>query len=165
MPVDATGRTGQVIKGVALNTANMSITEYLNYPFNSFAILEGKMLGANASGLYILEGADDDGVAIAASFRISLQSFGSSFLKRLRACYLGIKVVGTMVVKSVDEEGAIQSTTSVASSAAGYETIRAKLGRGAKSRYWAANVANDDGEDFTIDTLQLQIMDTARRVG
>lgn len=165
MPVYATGRTEQFIRGIAVNTVNGSITEYLNYPFNSFALLDGKMLGANENGLYLREGDDDDGTAITARIRTALQDFGDSLLKRLRACHLGIKVIGTMVVKSVDEAGTIQSTTSTASTSAGYETIRAKLGRGPKSRYWAIDVSNNDGEDFSIDTLELERTDTTRRIG
>ena len=179
MPVYATGRVEQFVtdpitgvvstapgvKGISVNTVNGSISEYLNYPFNSFATLNGKMLGANENGLYLREGDDDDGTAITAIIRIALQDFGDSFLKRLKACYLGIKVVGTMVVKSVDETGTIQSTTSAGTTSAGYETIRAKLGRGVKSRYWAIDVSNNDGEDFSIDTLELERTDTTRRIG
>ena len=55
MIVSATGRTGQSTKGVSINTVNAAISEYLNYSFNSFAELDGKMLGANENGLYLLE--------------------------------------------------------------------------------------------------------------
>lgn len=179
MPVYITGRVEQFItdpitgdittapgvKGVALNTVNMSITEYLDYPFNSFAMLNGKMLGANANGLYILEGDDDDGSAISAILRTVLHDFGDSILKRLRACYLGIKFTGKMIIKPVGEEEIVGLPTPITSSDTGYNIRRAKLGRGPKNTYWAVEISNNAGADFTIDTIELEQMSTARRIG
>ena len=179
MPVSITGRVEQFItdpitgaittapgvKGVSLNTVNMSITEYLDYPFNSFAMLNGKMLGANVNGLYILEGDDDDGSAISAKIRTVLQDFGDSILKRLRSCYLGIKFTGNMTVKPVGEEEIAGPSSVLSSSNSGYKIRRAKLGRGPKNTYWAVEVSNNAGEDFKIDTIELEQMSTARRIG
>ena len=147
MPVSITGRVEQFItdpitgaittapgvKGVALNTVNMSITEYLDYPFNSFAMLNGKMLGANANGLYILKGDDDDGSAISAIIRTVLHDFGDSILKRLRACYLGIKFTGGMVAKPVGEDEITGPSSALGSSSSGYKIRREKFGSGPKS--------------------------------
>lgn len=165
MPVYAIGRTEQFVKGISVNTVNGSITEYLNYPFNSFATLEGKPLGANENGLYLLEGDDDDGVAIAATFKIALQDFGSSLLKRLRACYIGIKFTGQLIIKPIDEEEVVGSPTLITSADTGYNTRRAKFGRGPKNRYWGIEVSNKNGEDFKIDTIELEQMPTVRRIG
>ena len=179
MPVYATGRVEQFItdpitgditiapgvKGVTLNTVNMSITEYLDYPFNSFAMLNGKMLGANINGLYILEGDDDDSTAISAVLRTVLHDFGDSVLKRLRACYVGIKFAGGMIAKPVGEDEIAGPSSALGSLSSGYKIRRAKFGRGPKSTYWGVEISNKDGEDFTIDTIELEQMSTARRIG
>ena len=78
MPVYATGRTQGVTKGVSLNTVNFSISEYVNYGFNSFAEIDGQMFGANENGLYLLDGSDDAGTNIVATFRLVLQDFKTS---------------------------------------------------------------------------------------
>ncbi len=165
MPVYATGRTQGITKGVSLNTTNAAISEYINYGFNSFAKLDGKYLGANENGLYLLEGDDDNGTAITGTFRLALRDFKTSLFKRLIMCYLGIKYIGQMNIKTVDQSETLSAARPMISLSDNFQTLRVKFGRGSKKRYWAVDIANDDGEDFTIDTLELKAIPTERRIG
>ena len=178
MIVSATGRVEQFItdpdtgatvtaagvKGISLNTVNSSVSEYTNYAFNSFAIIGGKMFGANENGLYELTGDDDNGTSIEASFRLALQDFKSDFLKRLLKCYMGIKFIGQLNIKTFNEEEDLGPSRPMISSSDNKQNLRVKFGRGDQSRYWAVNVANNDGEDFTIDTLSLEAVPSKRRI-
>ena len=163
-PITGVISTAPGVKGISINTTNSAISEYLDYPFNSFATLEGKMLGANENGLYLLEGDDDDGTAISASFRLVLQDFGVSLLKRLKRCYLGIKFSGKMIVKAIDEKNIPGDPRAVTSISSDYHNRRVKFAKGPRNRYWAIDISNDNGEDFTIDTLELAAIPTERRM-
>ena len=64
-------------------------TRYESYEFNSFMRIGGKCYGANPEGLFLLEGEDDAGQPIEASFGFGQQDFGSPQLKTASYCYLG----------------------------------------------------------------------------
>jgi hypothetical protein len=165
MPVYATGRTGGTSKGVSINTVNKSVSEYLNYPFNSFATLGDKMLGADENGLYLLEGDDDDGSPIAATFRLALQDFKTSLLKRLIMCYVGIKFIGQINIKTVDEAESLGAARPMTSIVDKKQRLRVKFARGPRNSYWAVDISNNAGEDFNLDMVELEAVPTGRRIG
>ena len=144
----------------AVNMKNGGITEYTNFAFDFFGMLGSQYVGANGSGLYLLDGADDDGSPIAAKLEIPPRDFGTTKLKTLPYVYMEASSAAGLKVTSTADE-----TTSVAAMT---QTIgrnrRAKLARGVKGVQWAVTVENTNGEKFAIDSIDLVPMLLRRKV-
>lgn len=139
------------------NGDTQAYTRYSNYPFNSFCELDGIYYGATDTGLYRLDGDDDAGEPIEARVRTGLTDMGTGRLKRTEALYLGLRASGDMVLKVVtttDGGEKTESWYSVESRPAdAVRETRAKVGRGLKSVYWGAELANVDGADFELASI------------
>ena len=73
-------------------TGNRSeIAFYTNFNFNSYAKYRGKCYGATEQGIFLLEGADDDGQGIVPGARIGPANYGTDREKRLRLVRCGGK--------------------------------------------------------------------------
>lgn len=161
---------GEQYTAWVLNTENLATSQYINYPFNSFATspLSGKRYGAAADGLYLLEGDDDAGTPIEAYLRTGLMDLGTGHLKRLPEAYIGYTATGDMVFKAV-----VVSPNGVKEEhwyrlegrpASGTREDRPKVGKGLKSVYWQWELHNINGADFEIETVRLWPMALTRRV-
>lgn len=155
--------------GWVLNTATRAATEYTNYPFTSMDGWRGRYFGTLDTGLYELDGDDDDGDPIEASVRTGLMNMGTQRMKRLPSAYIGVKSSGGLALKVVTTEpdGAkVQDwyeLTPRASSSAHHQG-RIKLGRGLKSVYWSLELVNQAGADFQLDVIELFPMFLDRRL-
>lgn len=163
MSLFATATQGTV-SIIVMNAKNFSLTEYSNFNFNSFAKLNGKHIASNGSGIYELEGSDDAGTDISASVKPHISDFGTSLLKRLAVAYFGIKYLGTMTVKAVNEDGDEGGVRAFTSSTDKYKTRRAKFAKGERSRFWTTEINNVSGADFEISVIELQMAETTRRI-
>jgi hypothetical protein len=73
----------------ALNGYTFEPSIYSNFPFNSYAYYQGRLLAAADDGLYVLDGADDDGKPFHPGVRIGPTTFGLDNYKRIRFVQLG----------------------------------------------------------------------------
>jgi hypothetical protein len=154
--------------GVVMNTeGEMPISTYEGYGFNSFAEIGGRYYGASDEGVFLLEGATDDGEPIPASLSTMMLDFGSARQKRITSAYLGYTSSGKLLLKvrSVDE-GVLKEQWYEArkASASVPQEDMIRLGRGMRSRYWQFELVNVDGADFEIDALELHPVYLNRRV-
>jgi hypothetical protein len=143
-------------------------TRYTNFPFNSFCELGGRYFGATDTGIYELTGDDDAGEPIAAHVRAGLSDMGTGKLKRMESLYLGYRADGAMVLKVVttSDAGAKREDWYALETrpADAVREGRVKIGRGLKSRYWGFELANVDGGDFALDSLEWLPMVLERRI-
>lgn len=152
------------------NIESRAFSSYENYPFNSFAELpDGVHYGCAADGLYELGGGDDDGDPIAARVRAGLSNLGTGKMKRMPSLYLGYRSDGSLVLKvtttSPDGERVETWYQSGARTAVDTREGRIKIGKGLKSVYFDFEIANVDGADFELDTLELLPLICDRRLG
>lgn len=151
-----------------VNTETRAATQYENFPFNSFAELGGRYFAAADDGIYLLGGEDDDGEAIRARLRIGLSNLGTGKEKRMPAMYWGYRADGDLVLKVVTTEPSgekVENWYALRPRGAGdMREGRVQIGRGLKSVYWDFEVANIDGADFELDSLELFPMILDRRV-
>lgn len=151
-----------------VNTETHAATQYENFPFNSFAGLGGRYFAAAPDGIYLLGGADDDGDAIRARFRIGLSNLGTGKEKRMPAMYWGYRADGSMVLKVIVTEPTgekVENWYALRPRGAGATREgRVQIGRGLKAVYWDFEVANINGADFDVDSLELFPMILDRRV-
>lgn len=152
--------------GISLNTKLMGMTAVSGWAFNSFAFVNGELLGATPTGLFVLTGDTDNGTAIASTVLTGPADLGSAQLKRAEgSLYVGYRTDGDLRIKVITDEDEDAEYTLEHH---GHETLntgRVKVGRGLKGRYWQLEITNLDGADFDLDTISLPMADLARKIG
>lgn len=174
-PLAVVGLGGQIhvltaTQTVVINTKNFAHTTYTNYDFNSYATIEiagvKTTFGAKAGGLYKLDqGTTDNNTAINWTLATGRQDFGDSSLKHIDAAYLTCGMsAGTLVVgASVDEGDEYDYDIPYYSRT---ETVQRKavFGRGLRGKNWKIRVSDKGGETLTLDTIELNVKKTDRRI-
>lgn len=145
--------------------ASSGMTEYENFPFNSFARFAGADLAAGPNGLMRLGGATDAGQDITASFATGLIDFDTPELKRATEVFLTLRTNGTLRISVwTDEDRRFDYVVPYY----GRETlqqIRRRLGRGLRSRYFKYEIAGVNGARFDLDTMAIEAAALSRRAG
>ena len=131
-------------------------TRYNDYPFDHVLKFHGKHYGIKSDGIYLLEGATDDGVQIKASFITAKNDFDSSLLKRVPYIFTDTDR-DTFVTPHVDDS----EYPSYSSNFAGKRT---KLGRGIKGRYWSFEFSNVGGGEMRMRGFEIEPEVMTRRV-
>jgi len=149
-------------KGVAINASHFAITEYKDFPFNSFAYFNGQYLGANGNGIFVLGGNKDNGKDISASIELPPVDFGEGFIKRAREAWFTYRADGqlTLVIR-LDEHETWESTLELAGARSHEE--RVKIARGIRNRFLGFGVRNEAGCDFDIESLRVLVDPIQRR--
>lgn len=169
---------GQDFEGWVLNTrprgaADNSepirgFTTYQNMPFTSFANYQGKQYGASTGGVYELTGDTDDGEKIPAWIRTGLMDLDSRRDKRMQSVYVGYtsdkRLIAKMVTTTGGEKVETWYTMRAIQNAGDTRDGRIQIGKGLHSVYWAFELHNEDGADFTLDVVALWPVYLDRRV-
>lgn len=153
---------GTVYDGWVMNLNTEAYSRYEGWQFNSFAKVAGQYMAAAADGLYVLDGDDDHGDPINASILLGKTDYRSPYKKRLPNAYFGIAGDGQMVLRIFHDADTPQ--TFVFSPKATLSGSRVKLAHGLESRYWQLQLANRDGADFTLDSIELLPVTLSRRI-
>ena len=148
---------------VCVNVSNRAVTQFTNYPFNSFAHLGDEVfLGANEEGLYLLGGNMDDSVPIQAEVVTKTTDLRDFRRKRFVRAYLGCRCDGDLTFGVSTEDGAyadfVKAHARVDGAIGG---VRVPLDSSIRGRYWTFRITNMDGADFSLDALHL--INTERR--
>ncbi len=164
--VHLTDQAGDSFVGYSVNTRIGAVSEYDNYPFNSFAIIGGRPFASADDGIYELTGDDDEGTPIHASVYTGLTDFGSSVLKRLPSAWIGLTSSGEMVLKVVTTDKGFKKENwyRMAARPEGSPVdSRFSPAKGLLGRYWGFKLENIDGADFQLDSLKVWPLLTQRR--
>lgn len=150
--------------GYAMNLVNWGVTEYRDYPFNSFVCFNGKQLGFNELGMYDLEGNTDDGVPIYAWFQTGTEDLWRGAIKRLKEAWVTSrqKNGGLNLTLILDEKQELTLTLNSEKETMHEERI--KLPKGLKNRFVGFKVSNIQGSDFDWESMRvfLNILTRAR---
>lgn len=146
--------------GWVLNVATNAPSRYEGFDFNSLCLGEGgRYLGARADGIHELGGATDEGTTIPWLLVSGNMDFASDMQKRLTDAYIGSSGGGLSLTLTADDG---QSYTYALEGSGGPKNRKTDLGRGAKGRYWRAELAGH--EEIALDTLSFQAEVLSRRV-
>jgi len=157
------GEDQSVYTGWVMNPAVGGITEYNNYNFNSIAKIGTSYYGANDSGIYLLEGADDAGTDIAVRIKMGAFDFGAGYKSRVPQAYIGVRTDGKIIVKTYADDGKERWYETQALHG-DLSTQRAKLGKGVVSRYWQFELVNRAGEEVELEQIEFLPVVLTRRV-
>ena len=143
----------------SINTESKAVTQYQNYPFNSFAWVGGRCYGMSPDGIRELEGTTDDGAPIAARFRLAMTNLGTGRMKRMQAAYLGYTSTGELRLKTIttapDRVKEAHYYRLLPQPSDSPSEARVKIGQGLRSVYWGFELEAIDGAAFAIDLLAL----------
>lgn len=154
----------QTFRTWAANTRHAAVTEYTSFPFNSFARYNGVVLAAGPDGLYRLGGEDDEGTAISWYVVTGQSDDKKSALKRLTEVLMGLRFDGAVKVRVWKDDDTMYEYTLPNFREGVLHQARVKTGRGLRSRYFKVGVSGT-GPTLELDSLQLIMPDTKRRVG
>ena len=154
--------------GICMNALTHGITEYTNYNFNALANFKGVLFGTNETGLFRLEGDNDDGAMIDAYGRLPMARIANGKQARVDCAYIGYRSNGTLQLKATISDPAGDKVSYV------YDLVeqparttrsgRIKLGRGMKSAYYGFELINTNGSDFAVDILEIHPLSLDRRI-
>lgn len=136
-----------------INLKNLATTQAMR-DYNSLCRFGDHYLGANASGLFELGGATDDGVGIAAIARTVTTDMGDPYKKQLIQLEVGLASPSDLQVEVFVNDTSV-GTYAVSSLGNYPHRVRVKLGKGAKGRYIAFQFTNPAGAAFTIYGIDL----------
>lgn len=153
---------GEQYLAYIVNTKTKGISEYTNFNFNS---MSGN-LAANDTGIYSLTGDDDNGLNIDASITTAIFDFGSSYAKQNPYAYIGIANNGSIILKTITVQNGIKKTRLYEATAtkSSIDTTRIQMGRGVRSKYWQFTLANKEGGNFELDSIEFTPLVLNRRV-
>lgn len=135
-----------------MNTHTSESTRYTNQLWTHIIHVGKKAYGVTAAGLFLLEGATDNGTAINGTATTKETDFGAYQSKRVPYVYLNSDTV-TTITPIVD--GVTKATQT--SSFGGRKT---HLARGNAGRYWRFKIdgiVKLEGAEFLPETLQRRI--------
>ncbi|RPI52657.1 MAG: hypothetical protein EHM49_05235 [Deltaproteobacteria bacterium] len=148
-----------------MNISNKAISTYSGYNFNSIANFNGTILGAMATGIYELSGANDNGTDIDAVLKTGTMDFGERAIKHIRDLWLTFRSTGKLRIKvwiNEDTSTEIHKDTSITGTAMAEE--RLKIPRGLRGRFFTIEINNIDGVDFDIDSLSMLVESLVRKI-
>lgn len=149
----------------AANTANGALTEYTSFPFNSYAYMNGRYYAAGPSGLFYLEGDDDAGTDISWAVRTGFMDDKSTQLKRLEEVVMAARFDAPVRLRVWTNESTYYDYTINNFRPDVLEQVRAVVGKGMRSRYFRVEVSGMSGAVMELDSMQLPMTQTARRIG
>lgn len=137
-----------------LNLANIAVTQFCNYDFNSFCKIGDKYFGANDSGIFELTGNDDAGSNIDAFFELILSDFGISNMKKIRSMYVGGEANDSLTLTLKDDENNSRTYSLNLTSGSKQSSAKVSVGRDGIGRYWQVRIDNVSGAYFAIDFIE-----------
>ena len=148
--------------GISMNMRNKVISTYLGYNFNSMAVLDGHVYGANEYGIYLLEGADDNGVDIDAHIKTGTFDLHDPRVQRLVDAWLSLRISGSGVFTVYEDEETEGTTEDIIVEDPNMHDERVGLPQGLKGRFVAFKFENVDGSDFDITGLSVRTRELRR---
>lgn len=145
-----------------VNDDSKASTSYEGYGFNSFAKFNNKYYGAKADGVFLLEGDTDAGLLVRSAISLGKQDFGTSSLKTVPNCYIGVSSAGDVYLKVIANGTSYLYKTMRSDTY--LKTQRIQLGKGLKANYLTFELYNETGADFELASIEFEVAQLSRRI-
>jgi hypothetical protein len=145
----------------AMNTRTAAVTEYLNYDFQSFALLGNKYVAAGSGGLYELDGDTDDGALIIGDLMGGYLQLNEKKMFGIKGAYVAIRGGGRFYLKLIAGDG--REYVYELKAQPNLMTTKVKVGKGISTTYMAWELITE-GQDFDLDSIEFIPMTRGRRV-
>lgn len=149
---------GSVPKCTVMNTKVSSVSEYLNYQFNSFARFNGKDIAANQNGVFELDetGQDEAAYNIKAHVKTGIVGIYKGSITRLRDSFIVYRSDGDIRLTSGADKKATrrylvsEQTDGINNN---IKNRRIKFERGIRNKYFDFKIENINGSSLEIEKL------------
>ena len=149
----------QLIMTFVTNTLTTASTTFSDYPFNSFAEIDGKYYAAGPDGLYQIDVPQED---VAYKMTTGFCSHKMPTQKHASDFYMNLRSAGDITLKVAVDEGPQYSYVLSPEDISLLRQRRALLGKGLRGVYWQFELSGTKGFDF--DNYTVAFAPTARRV-
>lgn len=147
---------------LVVNVTTGAVSRYENFDFDEFRVIDGKLHGINAEGLFLLDGDTDNGVPIDASFSLGKSAFGTPNVKTLLSAYITGQSKLPLKMRVRSEQGTFVYDADTQADL--NKNMRIKLGRGLRSAFYGLEVYNRAGADFEAGTVRFDVFEGTRRI-
>jgi hypothetical protein len=165
----AAGQSSPALSAVysakVMNARTNAVTEYTNYQFNSFAKIGTSYYGVGPNGFFRLDGATDDGANINWTLRTGQHDDKDAGLKRLPEVVMGLRANGAIKVRIHRDDNKYEDYVFAPVNKTSLYQHRAILGKGVRSRYYAVELQGQNNADLELDSMQINMTPTTRRLG
>lgn len=122
--------------------------------FNSMCRFGDVYLGADSSGLHLMRDYNDNNTDIAALIKTGKFDLGTERKKSIRYFYFGIETDGQMTL-TLYNDGVEVADYVIPYPGAGRQTVKVKVARGLRARFWEFKLENTDGCFFTLYSVKI----------
>lgn len=146
--------SGIAVQG-AIGDIGAKATTKLSSSYNSLATINGVAIGANSSGLHLLNsGNQNNDVDFTKTFTLATTDFGIDNFKRIRFVYIGIDF-SSAITLSVKADDQSWRNYTITPKKTGLQKIKKSIGRNGQGRYWTFKISSISA--FRIDSLKAAI--------
>ncbi len=151
---DDAGLFGRLYEAWVMNTQNTAMSRYTSLPFNSAAVIGGRVIGLGDGGFFELGGTTDAGKQIKALMKSGHLTLQADNIKRLDDVTVGYTSTGTLQVTVGAYGGKLKGRwtyTAPPVDAASPRGNRLTLGRGLQAKYYQFTIENTKGAAMSLD--------------
>jgi len=127
-------------------------TQFTNFNFNSMVNFNGETICAGDDGIFKMGGSNDNGTNISAYFEPVVNDLGMLCVKRVRFLYFGYKSSDYITVTVSFDDGSVY-TVDIPSTSMKPSKQKFPIPRSIHGTYFKINIANKNGGDFSIDSV------------
>lgn len=135
------------------NTINRATSQYTGFDFNSMVKFNGNFVGASSSGLSVIGGTADNGVAIYARMASGLIDFGINNKKRWRFVCFGVETTGDLIIKISADEKLAKQYDIIGKPNGTQQRVKIPVSRENYGRYWSWEISGSC--DFSVDSIEV----------
>lgn len=148
-----------------MNTATNAVTEYTGHRFNSFAQIGSDYYGAGPDGLVKLDGDNDAGSNIDWQVRTGQVDDKQIGLKRIPEVVMGLRASGPVRVRVYPDDNQYFDYMLPNVKVNTIRQYRVTPGKGMRARYFAVELQGVANSAIELDSLQMNMTPTTRRIG
>jgi len=152
-------------KTPAMNANHYGVTEYMNWNFNSYANLNGKLLAVKGDGLYEAGGDKDGGLDIDSMIFFGITDMHRDIMRTAREAWITVRANGDLVfVMRLDEHTEYEYLLERVVGEQNAHELRAEPGRGINNRFVTFGFKNKSGCYFELDSIKVYADVSDRRI-
>lgn len=157
----------EVYLAVVMNTKHFGVTEYSLGDVSSMTTMDGHLLMTTDEGVFVLDGADDDGANIQGLIEGPLTNFDSPLKQRLVRMYLTMRndapMVASVLARLKDGTGLLKAMYKVDATSNELTTQRVVTGKGIDANFFQYQLQNLEGGAFELMAIEAVTENLSRR--